>query len=27
VIGLELGEDEVSARTLEKALMRSPVPA
>jgi hypothetical protein len=27
VIGLELGEEEVSARTLERALMRSPVPA
>jgi hypothetical protein len=27
VIGLEFGEEEVSARTLEKALMRSPVPA
>jgi hypothetical protein len=27
VVGLELGEDEVSARTLEKALLRSPVPA
>ncbi len=27
VIGLELGEEEVSARTLEKALLRSPVPA
>ncbi len=27
VLGLELGEEEVSARTLEKALQRSPVPA
>ena len=27
VVGLEFGEDEVSARTLEKALLRSPVPA
>jgi hypothetical protein len=27
VVGLELGEEEVSARTLEKALLRSPVPA
>jgi hypothetical protein len=27
IVGLELGEEEVSARTLEKALMRSPVPA
>ena len=27
VVGLELGEEEVSARTLEKALLRSLVPA
>jgi hypothetical protein len=27
VVGLELGEEEVSARTLERALLRSPVPA
>lgn len=27
MVGLELGEEEVSARTLEKALLRSPVPA